>query len=130
MHTVRRMSELKQVENPIEWGLYYDKAEVDEAIAEIKAENVRLKAENKGLKDENARLMSRPCYVCKEEQVKDFEKVIAEKDRKIRRLYRALYKVCAKWAFLAQWERGELVENWEKWENVERKCGAKAKEYK
>ena len=53
-----------------------------------------------------------------------------EKDKKIRKLYRALYKVCAKWAFLAQWERGELVENWEKWENVERKCGEKAKEYK
>ena len=47
-----------------------------------------------------------------------------------RRLRRALYKVCAKWAFLAQWEKGELVENWEKWEKVERKCGAKAKEYK
>ena len=28
---------LKQVEYPIEWGLYYDKAEVDEAIAELKA---------------------------------------------------------------------------------------------
>ena len=47
-----------------------------------------------------------------------------------RRLKRAFYKVCAKWAFLAQWERGELVENWEKWENVERKCRAKAEEYK
>lgn len=47
-----------------------------------------------------------------------------------RRLKRAFYKVCAKWAFLAQWERGELVKNWEKWEKFERKCGAKAKEYK
>ena len=28
---------LKQVEYPIEWGLYYDKAEVDEAIAKLKA---------------------------------------------------------------------------------------------
>ena len=32
-----KCDELKQVENPIEWGLYYDKAEVDEAIAELKA---------------------------------------------------------------------------------------------
>ena len=47
-------------------GFYMIADEVDEAVAEIKAENVRLKAENKGLKDENARLMSRPCYVCKE----------------------------------------------------------------
>ena len=47
-----------------------------------------------------------------------------------RKLKRALYKACANWAFLAQWERGELVENWEKWENVERKCRAKAEEYK
>lgn len=56
----------------------YPKDKVDEAIAEIKAENVRLKAENKGLKDENARLMSRPCYVCKEEQVKALEKKFQE----------------------------------------------------
>lgn len=33
-----KCDELKQVENPIKWGLYYDKAEVDEAIAELKAE--------------------------------------------------------------------------------------------
>ena len=32
-----KCDELKQVEYPIEWGLYYDKAEVDEAIAELKA---------------------------------------------------------------------------------------------
>ena len=28
------MSKLKQVENPIEWGLYYDKSEADKVIAE------------------------------------------------------------------------------------------------
>lgn len=32
-----KCDELKQVEYPIEWGLYYDKSEVDEAIAELKA---------------------------------------------------------------------------------------------
>lgn len=31
-----KCDELKEVENPIEWGLYYNKAEVDEAIAELK----------------------------------------------------------------------------------------------
>ena len=58
------------------------------------------------------------------------DKVIAEKDAAIRRLKRALYKACANWAFLAQWESGELAENWEKWENVERKCIKKAGEFK
>lgn len=29
------MRELKQVENPIEWGLYYDKTEVDAVIADL-----------------------------------------------------------------------------------------------
>lgn len=32
-----KCEELEQVENPIEWGLYYDKKEVDAAIAELKA---------------------------------------------------------------------------------------------
>jgi hypothetical protein len=31
-----KCDELKQVEYPIEWGLYYDKSEVDAAIAELK----------------------------------------------------------------------------------------------
>ena len=31
-----KCDELKQVEYPIEWGLYYDKDEVDKAIAELK----------------------------------------------------------------------------------------------
>lgn len=47
-----------------------------------------------------------------------------------RRLKRALYKALANWAFLAQLERGESVENCVKWEKVERKCRAKAEEYK
>lgn len=32
-----KCDELMQVENPIKWGLYYDKDEVDAAIAELKA---------------------------------------------------------------------------------------------
>ena len=31
-----KCDEMQQVENPIEWGLYYDKSEVDAAIAELK----------------------------------------------------------------------------------------------
>lgn len=59
-------------------GFYMIADEVDEAIAEIKAEIVKQEAENRGLKDENARLMARPCYVCKDEQVKALEKKFQE----------------------------------------------------
>ena len=38
-----KCEELEQVENPIEWGLYYDKNEVDAAIEELKDENRKLK---------------------------------------------------------------------------------------
>lgn len=31
-----KCDELQQIENPIEWGLYYDKNEVDAAITELK----------------------------------------------------------------------------------------------
>ena len=51
---------------------------LNDDILELKAEIVRLEAENKGLKDENDRLMSRPCYVCKDEQVKALEKKFQE----------------------------------------------------
>ena len=37
-----KCDELQQVENPIEWGLYYDKNEVDAAIAELKDKNRKL----------------------------------------------------------------------------------------
>ena len=38
-----KCDELQQIENPIEWGLYYDKNEVDAAIEELKDENRKLK---------------------------------------------------------------------------------------
>ncbi len=60
----------------------------------------------------------------------DVDSLIAKQASENRRLERALYRACANWAFLAQWERGELVENWEKWENVERECRKKVEGYK
>ena len=36
-----KCDKLQQVENPIEWGLYYDKNEVDSAIDELKQEHHR-----------------------------------------------------------------------------------------
>lgn len=44
-----KCDELKQVENPIEWGLYYDKSEVDAAIDELKTENESLLQQNREL---------------------------------------------------------------------------------
>ena len=54
--------------------------------------------------------------------------VVAEKDDEIRRLKRALYKACANWAHhrvFVRFKTNEMA-----WENVERKCRAKAEENK
>lgn len=119
-----KCDELKPITTTDECGSYrvYNKSEVDAAIDELKSahhkerhEYIKMIAELKQ-KLENAQASA---YA---------ESVDAGMQN--RRLKRALYKACANWAFLAQWERGELVENWEKWENVERKCGSKAQEYK
>lgn len=110
----------------------YLKKEADEAIAELKefAEEACLERDDNQtaideLQAENAELKQKLENV----QASMYADVV-DANMEVRRLKRALYKACAKWAFLAQWERGELVENWEKWENMERSCGAKAKEYK
>ena len=93
------------------------KMEVEQLLMEI----VELKTENKRLKELKDKYSS-----CAEKAINS----IAKCELKIRSLSRALFKACANWAFLAQWERGELVENWKKWENVERKCIKKAGEFK
>lgn len=47
-----------------------------------------------------------------------------------RRLRRAFYKVCAKWAELKKWDIFSLSEDWDKWDRMSAKCRAKAEEYK
>lgn len=42
---MKKCDKLKQVENPIEWGLYYDKSEADKVIAEKDAKILALDAE-------------------------------------------------------------------------------------
>ena len=106
------MSELKRYEidpdypNNIVGGIYYDADEVDAAIGELKRENERLKK-----KMDEYHLMS------------DIRRV------KIKELKRALW--------LARAERAKemcqrlLIQGFDpKWEEVERKCRAKAEEYK
>lgn len=59
----------------------------------------------------------------------DVDKVIAEKDKKIRRLYRALYKTCANWAHIAVAFFSSYVTK-NRWRWMELKCLKKAEEYK
>lgn len=89
----------------------YKKAEVDSAIAELKAENERLK---------KCEIWMKQHFFC--------EEVIACESAKNRRLKRALYKACANWAHHRVFVRFKTNEK--AWENVERKCRAKAEEYK
>mgnify|MGYP003431605349 CR=1 FL=1 len=112
--------------------LYYRKSEADKLLAELEEshkmeveqllmEIVELKTEKKRLKEIKDKYSS-----CAEKAINS----IAKCELKVRSLSRALFKACANWAFLAQWERGELIENWEKWENVEHQCLKKAGEFK
>lgn len=48
-----KCDELEQVENPIEWGLYYDMFEVDAVLAKKDKEIAELKQEIERLKQEN-----------------------------------------------------------------------------
>lgn len=62
----------------------------------------------------------------------EVDKVLAEKNKKISRLHKALYKACANWAIL----RACLLEYFgnrlhaKKWERMLNKCRAKVEQYK
>lgn len=120
-------------------GKFYLKSEVDALLSEKDKEIESLKKKCEAEKSIGATFSKNGAELARwvEELREEIETLKAshyaemvDAGMRERRLKRAFYKVCAKWAFLAQWERGELVENWEKWEKFERKCGAKAKEYK
>lgn len=103
------MSELKEYIGPApdEKGLaeYYLKAEVDSAIAELKA------------KLENV-------------QASTYAESVDAGMRE-RRLNRALYKACANWAHAElMWASLLDFKCPENWDEMERKCRAKAEEYK
>ena len=110
-------------------GPYYGYNEVNEAIAELKAENERLK---------KCEIWMKQHFYC--------EEVIACESAKNRQLKRALWLARAMRAE-AQWNRqlrdagiafaigeNKSWDSWnqkqKKWQGVERKCRAKAKEYK
>ena len=69
----------------------------------------------------------------------DADRVIAEKDKEIRRLHKALYKACANWAHAKmEYEQfdsnmfmcGFITDKEVSWESMMKKCHAKAEEYK
>lgn len=57
--TPLKCDKLEQVENPIEWGLYYDQSEVDAAIAELKDVIRELQVDLEGAKTEFAELKAK-----------------------------------------------------------------------
>ena len=95
-----------------------------------------LRAEIK--KRENEQYFTFQCNVrqmCKDvlAKLEEQESVIAEKDKEIRRLRRALYKACANWARSeryteATWHGDEHRE--ELWAEVQEKCLAMAEKFK
>lgn len=130
-------TKLEQVENPIEWGLYYDKNEVDEAVAKLEDENKRL---------------AKCCEEYDSRQRID-ERIKFNSAQQIRTTKRALWLARAERAKAIQWHEGldrylqerkaywpsrfcfmandEMYHVWYKcWCEVERKCRAKAEEYK
>ncbi len=62
----------------------------------------------------------------------EVDKVLAEKNKKISRLHKALYKACANWAIF----RACIFEDFgsklyaKKWERMLNKCRAKVEQYK
>lgn len=131
------MSELKLepiIADDVVWGkAYYEMHEVDDVIANLKAENDHLRSTTHSERDE---------YI---DMVYARDKEIAELKAKLedvqatayaesvdagmreRKLKRALCKACANWAHHRVFVRYKTNEK--AWENVERKCRAKAEEY-
>lgn len=83
-----KCDELQQVENPIEWGLYYDKNEVDSAIDELKREHHRERHE---YIDMVAQLKAEADKVGLKEHVKS---LILDNYLKDKELRRQKYKRC------------------------------------
>ena len=139
-----KCDELKQVEYPIEWGLYYDKAEVDAAIAELK-DKIQMHDffwegcgfEKRGFKNtiavseafdrleaENAELKQK----LEDVQASHYAEMVDAGMRE-RRLRRAFYKACANWAHIAVAFFSSYVTK-DRWRWMERKCLKKEEEYK
>ena len=104
----------------------YSKSDVDASIDELKAAHHKERHEYIKMIAELKQKLQDQCISCPVKMQED--DVVAEKDDEIRRLKRALYKACANWAHhrvFVRFKTNEMA-----WENVERKCRAKAEENK
>ena len=100
----------------------YLKHDVDDVIAELEAENKRLKASPEQIMKE---LFDKVLiYPHEKVRLEDAYKLAVS----LKNTKRALYKACANWAHHRVFVRYKINEK--AWENVERKCRAKAEEYK
>ena len=114
--------------------LFYSKSEVDAVLDEKDKEIAELKEQYKDMD------VTHTVHIAKmNAKIEELEYSLeSEKDSRYadsvdagmreRRLKRALYKACANWAHHRVFVRYKTNEK--AWENVERKCGAKAEEYK
>ena len=134
-----KCDKLQQVENPIEWGLYYDKNEVDSAIDELKRVHHRERHE----------------YI---DMVAQYKAKLVEQESENRKQKRALWMARAERAHVTTllWNvycyqnncfyfrdfmnekcnpfrdipKKTAMEWSDLWESIETKCRAKAEEYK
>lgn len=154
-----KCDKLQQVENPIEWGLYYDKNEVDAAITYMKAENERLSNALDKERSETIKYMDELCNAKNEierltidkrnvelradaadsaieklkKKMDDYHLMSDIRRAKIKELKRALYKACANWARSERYTEATWhgdEHREELWANVQAKCLKKAEEYK
>lgn len=98
----------------------YDADEVDEAIAELKAENERLKKDIDTLKT---------AWEQSQSALSTISALKFAAEEKLRATRRALYKACANWAHFAVAFFSSYTTK-DRWHKMERKCLKKAKEYK
>ena len=130
------MSELKEVEYPNIFGSYYYKCEADKVIAEKDEEIAELKKKLEAKEIEFAILKADAINTdtAREKWLELARKQAMEN----KRLSRALYKACANWVHEKDARyylkyvciSDDALAEYKRWENVERKCRAKADEYK
>lgn len=145
-----KCDELKQVENPIKWGLYYDKSEVDAAIAELKAENTQFKKKlDKAIAERDGNQVCIDALKAKLEDVQaSMYADVVDANMEVRRLKRALFiahaiKARFKWWWMSECKHNESCKlspdprKIKKFTNSawvcsksQEKCRAKAEEYK
>lgn len=104
-------------------GRFYVADEVEAAIDELKAEHHKER-------HEYIKIIAELKQKLEDAQASAYADSVDAGMRE-RRLRRALYKAIANWAKVTRlWDGSISMDIYDKWDNVERKCRAKAEEYK